>query len=69
MHIMERKHRLEARVRCCKHNSGSISNVNNTTNSRKSSNSSEEFACYRGKAYETIEPANCIQHIMKLLSQ
>lgn len=27
-----------------------------------------EFERYRGKAYESLEPINCIQHLMELLN-
>ena len=27
-----------------------------------------EFDRYRGKAYESIEPINCIQHLMEVLN-
>jgi hypothetical protein len=95
VHIIERKHRLEVRVRsvgdtiaattaATAHKAASASAASGSRSVAPSpggpqgfsdahgnnSNSphNAEFACYKGKAYASIEPINCIQHIMKLLN-
>eukprot|EP01034_Spumella_vulgaris_P023201 gene23201-29397_t len=64
LHIMERKNRLEVRVL-------SVGSSNKSDASRSvsaaSGSPSGAFAKYKGKAYKSIEPITCIQHLMQLL--
>eukprot|EP01038_Epipyxis_sp_PR26KG_P007565 gene7565-10306_t len=68
--ILERKHRLEVRVRSTVGGKSATFNEQSTQSSTsegvKSSN--KEFQQYRGKAYETIEPITCIEHLIRLIS-
>jgi hypothetical protein len=60
---MERKNRLEVRVRSVGEAKGdSARNLPVGSGSPGS-----EFAQYKGKAYRSIEPITCIQHLMQLL--
>ena len=56
LHIIERKNRLEVRVR-------------SVTVNIVVSKSPDEFNRYKGKNYESIEPIVCIQHLMRLLNE
>ncbi len=64
LHIMERKNRLEVRVR-------SVGEAKSDSAARNlpvgSGSPGSEFAKYKGKAYRSIEPITCIQHLMQLL--
>jgi hypothetical protein len=66
LHIIERKHRLEVRVRSV----GEANHISRLAalNSFCSPRGAAEFERYRGKAYKNIEPINCIQHLMELLN-
>lgn len=66
LHIIERKHRLEVRVRTL----GETAQISRLAalNACFSPKGAPEFDRYRGKAYENIEPINCIQHLMELLN-
>ena len=59
LHIIERKNRLEVRVRSISANMPVVA---------VSAKSADEFIQYKGKNYETIEPIVCIQHLMRLLN-
>jgi len=65
LHIIERKQRLESRVR-------SLGDTHTSTRTAAlagmGSPRTGEFDRYRGKAYRSIEPINCIEHLMELLN-
>lgn len=63
LHIMERKNRLEVRVR-----SVGDAKTHTAAASRNTTGSpGGDFARYRGKAYRFVEPITCITHLMQLL--
>ena len=62
-HIMERKNRLEVRVK-----SVGDSKFHTVCGEMPAPNKpSCQFDKYKGKAYKLIEPVHCIQHLMELL--
>lgn len=61
LHIIERKQRLESRVRSL----GETQRL--AAMHGMGSPRTGEFDRYRGKAYHSIEPINCIEHLMELL--
>ncbi len=60
LHIMERKNRLEVRVRSVGESCKAMAGACNSP-------SGCQFDKYKGKAYRSIEPITCIQHLMELL--
>lgn len=68
LHIIERKQRLESRVRSLGdsvthrngHGAGALAGMGSPRTG--------EFDRYRGKAYHSLEPINCIEHLMDLLN-
>lgn len=63
LHIIERKQRLESRVRSLGESTQRTAALHGMGSPRTG-----EFDRYRGKAYRSIEPINCIEHLMELLS-
>eukprot|EP01032_Pedospumella_encystans_P006364 gene6364-7620_t len=68
LHIIERKQRLESRVRSLgdsvthrnAHGVGALAGMGSPRTG--------EFDRYRGKAYHSLEPIHCIEHLMDLLN-
>lgn len=74
MHIMERKHRLEARVRSAglvavRDNQPAIVGCRAEQHGGSPTGQVGGFERYMGKKYASLEPINCMQHLMDLLAE
>lgn len=65
LHIMERKNRLEVRVKAV----GDLKSRADCAASHASpAQAPNQFDRYRGKAYRLVEPITCVHHLMQLLA-
>ena len=77
LHIIERKHRLEVRVKSVedpthnRHGSGKASGAaaagDGTASQAAEKEEEDPFKKYKGKAYEKLEPITCIHHLMEVM--